>query len=154
MIADTFENLLKSRYTEIFEKLKSFIQSANAEMATGRYEIDGDKIFALVSHYETKPLEKGRMEYHKKYADVQMLLRGEEYINYTPLKGLTDTEPFSNENDIGFTTNPAEGFSSILIHPGVLAVFEPHDAHMPQMMVKEPTAVVKVVIKIDATLFN
>lgn len=152
MIVDTFENLCESKFRAVFEKIQKFVETATPDMPNGRYEIDGDAIFALVSRYETKSIAKGRMEYHRKYADIQMLLDGEEYIYYTPMRGLTISEPFSEENDIGFTDAPNALLTSIALYPGMMAVLEPHDGHMPQIRVCEEnaTSVVKVVIKVDA----
>lgn len=153
MIVDTLQGLLQSRYSNVFYKIADFVNNAHPAMAKGRHEILGNDIFALVSHYNSKPSSAGLMESHLKYVDVQVLLKGKEFIHYCPLIGLPENKPYSPENDIAFWDNPARS-SAVLIEPGILGVFFPHDAHMPQIQVDESEPIIKIVIKIKASLFE
>ena len=62
------ENLKKG-----FEFIKEFLENPKA---VGKYEIDGDNIYAIVQEYETKA--PGKFESHKKYTDIQFLVSGKE----------------------------------------------------------------------------
>ena len=86
MIIDRIENA--NLYKNIGERIsKSFdyIKTTNLKnLPAGKYPIDGENIFALVSEYKTKLESEGKLEAHKKYIDVQYVLNGEELIGYFP----------------------------------------------------------------------
>ena len=82
MIIDKFENLpLYFSCLPGLDKAAEFLAGEN--IADGRHEIDGEKIFANVSSYEPKEFNGDmRFEAHKKYADLQAVLEGEERIDW------------------------------------------------------------------------
>ena len=47
-------------------------------LAEGRYDIDGDRIFALVQSYVTVPSAEGSWEAHRRYLDLQHVVQGRE----------------------------------------------------------------------------
>lgn len=73
-IADYFEDL------PLLEKVAEFVRDFNENgKEDGTYEIDGDKVFAIISSYRTKPQTPEMMfEAHKKYMDVQYIVTGIE----------------------------------------------------------------------------
>ena len=48
--------------------------------APGKYQVDGDNLFYVVSEYETKPVEEGKFEIHRRYMDIQYIVSGCECI--------------------------------------------------------------------------
>ena len=74
MIIDNLKTA--SRYAAMCEGLAkgfSFIERAKKEnLAVGKYEIDGDNVFAMVQEYDTKVASK--TESHLKYIDIQCTL--------------------------------------------------------------------------------
>ena len=80
MIKDTLKNSefyygLGERFQKAFEYLKTTNLS---EKENGKYEIDGENIYVSVQDYNTKPEEEGKFEAHKKYADIQFIVKGQE----------------------------------------------------------------------------
>ena len=138
-----------------YEKLNSSFNSAFyflrktdlATLAAGRYAIDGERIYAIVQDYDTKPLSEGLLEIQTRYIDIQYLVAGEELIGYAPLAGLTIQTPYDNTKDIAFLAGPAD---PIRLRQGQFAIFFPHDAHMPGRTNGVPEHVRKVVIKVAA----
>lgn len=112
----------------------------------GRYDIDGDDIFAMVNAYETRPLQEAELEAHRTYIDIQYVDKGAEKIGYAPLKNQTPSNAFNEEQDCGFY----KGAPSLIdFTEGMFAIFYPTDLHMPG--IGEPaTAVKKVVVKVRA----
>ena len=103
MIIDKFENLpLYFSCLPGLDKAAEFLAGEN--IADGRHEIDGEKIFANVSSYEPKEFNSDmRFEAHKKYADLQAVLEGEERIDWAPLGSLKEeSEEYSKGGDIAF----------------------------------------------------
>ena len=113
----------------------------------GRYEIDGDRVFALVSTYMTAPGAERRYESHRAHLDVQFVARGTERLLHAPALELEVSQPYDAERDIVFYDDPKAG-SSILMTAGDLAVLDPGDAHKPGCMAGGRQTVTKVVVKV------
>ena len=116
-----------------------------ATLPEGRLALDGERLFAIVQEYETKPLAGGLLEVHRRYIDIQVVVSGEELVGYAPLAGQTVKEPYQEARDIAFL----EGRSDLLpLRAGSFAIFYPHDAHMPSRAAGTPARVRKIVIKV------
>ena len=94
------------------EKVLDYLKAHDfTKMEPGRYEIQGDDIFAQVFDAATKPADEQRPEAHEKYADVQFLASGRERLGFTPDTGRYEVaERFDDRDLIGFvdgTENPA-----------------------------------------------
>ena len=147
MILDALAN------STVYEKLHPGFNSAFyflrktdlATMSAGRYAIDGERLYAIVQEYETKPLAEGLLETHIRYIDIQYVITGEELIGYAPLADQTIQTPYDTDKDITFLEGAAE---PIRLRQGQFAIFFPHDAHMPSRTAGEPARVRKVVIKV------
>ena len=146
MIVDKLENA--SMYAGCCEKLAGafrwLCETDLTAIDTGRHDIDGDNVFALVQDYETKPLSQGFLEAHRKYTDIQYIVSGVERIGYANIDDVT-SEPYDQEKDFLKLTGPAD---MITMNAGMFAVFCPQDAHMPGIAVEESSAVRKVVVKV------
>lgn len=148
MIYDTFENAgLYFKANEPFRQALDFAASFDLSQPDGRYEIDGDNLFAIVMSYETKATEELKFEAHKKYADMQLLLHGEEFMDVSLSKDLPVEKTYSEEGDCALFKAP-EAVSSVLLRPGYFAVAYPEYLHQPGRMVKAPSKVRKMVVKV------
>jgi YhcH/YjgK/YiaL family protein len=58
-----------------------------AKLEVGKHEIEVDNIYASVEEYQTKPKEEGRWEGHRKYLDIQYMIKGQELMGCTDLAG-------------------------------------------------------------------
>lgn len=147
MILDKLENsdfysCINNNFRNGFE----FLKNTDLNMLEpGRYEIDGENVFALVSEYETKNPDDCRLEAHHTYADIQYMVSGREAIGYTPLNQQIVTSAYTPEKDIVFfagETNP------LILEAEMFAVFFPQDIHRPCMQIAGPEKVKKVVVKV------
>lgn len=152
MIVDKIENTpLYKNLGERIQKSFSYIKQTNLKnLNPGRYDIDGENIFALISEYQTKSEAEGKLEAHKKYIDVQYVIEGEELMGYAPLGSQEILEAYKEENDIIFYTGEKV---FIKVTKGMYAIFFPEDVHMPGISVKENSPVKKLVIKVRAEQF-
>ena len=64
-------------FVESFDFLKTLDPNSEEK----RYEL-GNGIYAVIESYSSKPLSEGRIEAHKKYLDIQMVLSGSEKIGW------------------------------------------------------------------------
>jgi len=147
MIIDKFENAdLYKNLSERIKKSFDYIMQTNLkELQPGKYEIDGNNIFALISEYETKSESEGKLEAHRKYIDVQYVIEGEELMGYSPLGNQQVLEPYKEENDIVFYKGEKV---FIKLTEGMFAIFYPEDVHMPGICVEKKSPVKKLVIKV------
>jgi YhcH/YjgK/YiaL family protein len=148
MIIDTLANA--ARYNTLgsrFEKAFHFLQTASLDtLEKGKYEIDGDTIFAIVNEYDSVDPATQQMEAHKEHIDVQYIVKGEERIGHDFLQAQQPSKAYDPEKDFMlFAENPV--FFSTL-KAGMFGIFFPTDLHMPNIQVTTPAFVKKVVIKI------
>jgi len=147
MIIDKIENShLYNGLSKRIETAFEYIRKTELKIIQpGKYEIDGENIFALISEYKTKSEQEGKLEAHKKYIDVQYVIAGEELMGYAPLSNQTVLEPYKEENDIVFY----EGNKSIIkVSAGMFAIFFPEDVHMPGISAGKNSDVKKLVMKV------
>jgi len=149
MILDTLKNI--EFYKDISPRISTALENLQAldlaNIGEGRYEIDGDNIFYIVERYETKPVEEGLPESHKRYIDIQVLASGREMIGYVPNEDLEIETPYDNEKDISFY-KPVETFTKLNLRAGVFVVFFADEAHMPGCELIKSQEVVKIVFKV------
>lgn len=148
MISDTLSSAaLYSAVHPRFAPGFDFLRQLPAGIADGRYELDGDNLFALVQSYTTTPAAERKLEHHRVYADIQYVFGGEEIIEHAPLPGLPVETAYIEAKDYGLVRDPAER-SSVILRPGTWAIFFPQDAHKPGCSLRGPSAVRKVVVKV------
>ena len=148
MIFDTIGNSgLYSNVSPLIAKaLKIAAETDFEKIQDGKYEVDSDKLFYMVQRYKTRPVYE-KIEAHKKYIDLQLLVKGNEQIGYATAKGLDIHTPFDESKDVMFF-NPPKNTTFLKMQKGDFAVFWPSDAHMPGCQIDEAEDVVKVVFKI------
>ena len=128
MILDSLEHL--GNYTKLHAGIATVVKFlANHDLKAlplGRCDIDGDKVFVSVNSYATK--EAPRVEFHKTYVDIQVILEGHEQIGWMPQKDLQNVTPYDAGKDIAFGDGTTQKMEAI---PGRFFVFFPEDAHQP-----------------------
>ena len=83
----------------------------------------------LVSDDQGRGVEGARLEFHRRYIDIQVAIAGSEAIGWRPLGDCHSiVEPYLSERDIGFCGDRPETW---LAPPGRFAAFFPDDAHAP-----------------------
>jgi YhcH/YjgK/YiaL family protein len=148
MIHDHISNASNYAFPNpLLQKGLDFLRSPEAaSMPVGRFEIEGDRLFALVQEYSTRPQKDCFWEAHRKYIDIQFVSAGVEDIGYAPLASLKIVDPYDSAKDMMKLT----GNGSVLrTSAGMFAIFFPHDAHKPCMA---PNGVIaplrKIVVKV------
>jgi YhcH/YjgK/YiaL family protein len=147
MIVDQISNekMYRSLGARFAQALGYLTETDLAELPPGKQTIHGEELFALVNDYVTQPPEKCRFEAHRRYADIQLMVRGIERIGVANLANMAVDEPYSPERDVAFFHGQGD---QITLPAGTFAVFFPHDAHQPGIAVNQPLQCRKVVIKV------
>lgn len=147
MIIDKIENA--HQYFSLGEHIKKglefIIQNNLPEYKDGKYPIDGENFYLMISQYETKPSVQCKLESHLKYIDIQFLLKGKEKIGYTFKTTQLPSEAYSLEKDVMFYNEPVKYFT---LEEGEFAIFYPSDMHQPGIIAEYQALVRKVVLKI------
>lgn len=113
-------------------------------VALGRHELEGDRLFALVQEYSTRPPDQCAWEAHRRYVDVQYVVHGVERMGYANIAQVREREPYDPARDVAFF-EPGEDF--LTVRAGMVAIFGPEDVHAPCGAAPQPASVRKVVIK-------
>ena len=147
MIVDKIENAhLYAKMHLGINKALEYIKNTNfLELEKGKYEIDGDEIFAIVNEYETKKSEENLLESHIKYIDVQFIAQGIEQIGFTTLNKQKPVKLYDSADDYMLFKEP---YNLITLNKGMFAIFYPDDIHIPGLMADTISKVKKVVVKV------
>ncbi|MCM2293775.1 YhcH/YjgK/YiaL family protein [Allorhizobium sp. BGMRC 0089] len=120
----------------------------------GRHEIDGDDIFLLIQEMTTQAAENCRPEAHRRYIDVQILLKGREAYGVAfPDPGLLPLEDRLEKHDIAFYPGRDSEYV-VTLQPRDFVVFFPGEFHRPCCEVGGATEIRKAVIKVDSRLLG
>jgi YhcH/YjgK/YiaL family protein len=146
MIIDLITNA--HLYADLGLKIKrafNYIQQTDLlALDVGRYEMEGASMYVVVQEYVTKPKDQGRWETHRRYIDLQYIIRGTERIGYAHLSRLA---PGVYDADKDFLAFSGEG-DFLTLTEGCFMLLLPEDAHMPGIAVDAPGIVKKAVVKI------
>ncbi|TXT27144.1 MAG: hypothetical protein FD134_219 [Gallionellaceae bacterium] len=125
---------LSSRYAALhplFPRAFDYIRNTDLlALAPGRYPIVGEQLFVIVENAAGRTRAEAKLECHRKYIDIQLILDGAEEMGWKPLAGCTQpVSDYSAEKDIRFFHDaPA---SWVAVPPGHFCIFFPEDAHAP-----------------------
>ena len=150
MILDRIENAMMYRSVgaRVSAALNYLRRTDLSRLPEGRHELDGDRLFAVVGRYRTKPPEEARWEAHRKYIDVQYVVEGVERIGYAPLAAeMPIREAYDPAKDLVFFDTRGD---LLEVRAGGFAVFAPQDVHAPGLAAGDPPVpgeVLKVVMK-------
>ena len=148
MILDSLKNAsasfsLNPRFKKAFDYIKN---NDLAKMEPGKIVLDGDNLFISLVEIDGKKPEVAKMEAHKKYIDIQIVLVGQEMMGWSAIENCKrEIAPYNAENDIIFYTDKPTSY--ITVNPGEFAIFFTEDGHAPAISngrIKK--AIVKVLI--------
>ena len=138
------------KYCDLYENVNpgfpvafAFLEEAMASpKEVGRYDLE-EGVFALVQSYDTKPADACKIEAHKKYIDIQCVLKGRELFGVADLSTQTLYEDKFEEKDVAFYHGEVD---LLTLRDGDFIIVFPEDAHRPQQ--GDGSHVEKVVVKV------
>lgn len=140
------------RYADIsdaFAKAVDFLKRTDlGSLAAGQCEIAGDDCFAIVADdAELVPPAGRKIEFHRRYFDIQIPLTGEETYGLAELD-VSAVGEFDAEKDIGFVDQKTV---PVTLGPGEFAIFFPEKcAHAPACSLTGVRTIRKIVVKVKA----
>ena len=132
------------KYASVLPGIEEAFDAVNALTAyeDKTYPLSNDNRF-FVTIGTTKAPDVA--EAHRKYMDIQYIVKGKEVMGWADLAACTLQGEFNETKDIGKYTGD---FEYITINEGVCYVAFPEDAHMPGRHLDVPNDFVKVVVKL------
>lgn len=153
MLKDNIKNA--QNYYNLSERIKLGLEylenTVFSELENGKYEISGKEVFAIIQEYNSKPQSEGDFEAHKKYADIQYIIEGEELLGVCDVENFSPITDYDDEKDIVFLTSKNDVKPDFIhLKEKEFVIFMPKDAHKPSLAVESPSYVRKAVIKVLA----
>lgn len=146
MILDVLENA--NRYLALdkgFAKAFEFLLRPNLkQLPVGKYGIEGELVYAMVSKGPGRKEEDALLETHEKYIDIQLVLAGTDDMGWKP-KSLCrqPAGDYNQKTDVQFFVDKPDSWIST--ENGAFVIFFPEDAHMPLISSGQ---IHKVVVKV------
>ena len=149
MIFDSLDNAQK--YFTLSENLKKgfefLLNSDLNNLQDGKHIIEGDILYANIQTLKTKPAEEQKWEGHRKYIDIQYVIKGREKMGFGLLKDFNKTLiAYDNEKDITFLDG--KNYNYINVNEGNFVIFYPNDIHAPMLSVNNSEEIKKVIVKV------
>jgi len=96
----------------------------------GKVVLLENKLTATLMDVEGKQPAEAKLEAHKQYIDIQMVVKGSETMGWSPLSACThEVAAYDSEKDIVFFSDSPT--THIKVRSGVFVVFFPTDGHAP-----------------------
>ena len=131
---------------ELWDKAFTFLGDPKLlTLAPGKYPIDGDNAYATITLGAPKNIEDVKWESHRKYIDLQYVIKGKIKIGKAPAATAKVTEPYTEARDAANYTTDGR---YLIATPKEFFLFFPQDAHRPDIKVDGYDTLKKLVIKI------
>lgn len=135
-----------------WDKAFAFLNDPKTDtLKPGKYIIDGDNVFAMITEGPTKQIDSVRWESHRNYIDLHYVIRGKEQIGAAPVSSATVTKPYDASHDAANYSVDGKYYPA---SPGEFFLFFPSDAHRPGIKAGGIDTDKKLVIKIRYTTLN
>lgn len=115
----------------LFKKLFDYVKNHNlSEKELGKIILDGDDLYINNASLECVSEKNQKLEVHRDYIDVHILLDGHERIGWKSLEDCKELiHPYDDKGDFALYTDKPSVF--VDVKPGEFVVVYPEDAHAP-----------------------
>jgi YhcH/YjgK/YiaL family protein len=129
----------------LFARAFEFLRGNDLDvLEPGMHPIQGEQLFAIVEASRGRTRADAKLECHRRYIDIQLVLEGIDEMGWKPLRECVEPETdYDAARDIRFFGDAPSSW--IATPPGSFCLFFPDDAHAP--LVSAGT-IRKVVLKI------
>ena len=142
MILCPWKDILK--YKSVLPGIEEAFEAVNnlTSLEPRTYPLSGGNRFFVAVGTTREP---DLAEAHRKYMDIQYIVKGQEVMGWAPLDTCAPAGAFNVEGDCGMYSGD---FQFITITEGNCYVAFPEDAHMPGRHLEVPNDFVKIVVKL------
>ncbi|MCK3654377.1 hypothetical protein A4G19_00915 [Pasteurellaceae bacterium Macca] len=146
-----FQHSLSPVFARLCQKLKA-LDLVNLPLGWQDLE---EGVRMNVMEFETTLSEGKKAELHRKFVDIQLLISGQESIDYGLAQpNLALFDEYREEDDYQLTPE-IEHKNSVILQPNMFAIFLPYEPHTPGNAVNnQPQMLKKLVVKVPVELLN
>jgi biofilm protein TabA len=147
LIYDTLQNFrLYSGISPFASVVAEYLDRLSSlAFAEGRTGIRGDDAYVNLVSTKTRSREEASFEFHRRYADIHIVLEGSERILVSNVGSMSLKNEFDPVADYGLQEGSAE--VDLVLQPGMFCICLPDDSHMPLVVVDKPGVLKKIIIK-------
>lgn len=99
-------------------------------LSPGVHQILDNQLFVIVEEAEGRSRVEAKLECHRKYIDIQLVLEGTDEMGWKPLANcLKPVDEYNEDRDIRFFNDTADSWISTPANS--FCIFFPDDAHAP-----------------------
>lgn len=115
----------------LFPRAFEYIRNTDLHtLVPGVYPIIGDDLFAIMEHVPGRTRDDAKLECHRRYIDIQLVLTGLDEMGWRALSDCNNpVSDYSAERDIRFFNDAPDTW--IATPPNHFCIFFPEDAHAP-----------------------
>jgi YhcH/YjgK/YiaL family protein len=128
-----------------FAQAFAFLRRADLrQLPLVKHEIDGARVYAMISRMPGRAREQAQLETHRNYIDIQLVLEGVDQMGWKALADCRQSAgPYDAVKDFELFADAPDAW--IDVGPGAFTIFYPDDAHAPLVGQGE---LYKVVVKV------
>lgn len=149
MVLDVLQN--KERYYSLHKNFKEAFESLEKglknKLEPGKYEIKGDEIIAVVQKYDTVPGKNNVWEGHRDYIDIQIVLSGNEIIEWANIADAGKDVTYNDHND-HFYYGDVQDSTECKFKKNYFMILWPEDLHKPKCIWNKTEDIDKIIIKV------
>ncbi|QLB42746.1 MULTISPECIES: N-acetylneuraminate anomerase [Mannheimia] len=152
LLADLSRDDYAKSLPPVFARLCGKLKALDlANLALGWQDLE-EGIRMNVMSFETSPAEGKKAEMHRKFVDIQLLIEGEEMIEYgLSQPNLSKYDEYRDEDDYQLT-DEIDDKNEVILKPNMFAIFLPYEPHKPGNTVNENKTLKKLVVKVPVEL--
>ena len=129
------------------------LQALGPNTPLGKRSLGAKGFYVDVHSYETKEESECMWESHKAVIDLQFMIVGEEFIDFSDVSVLGKPATYVDASD-RFEYEDCRRSSRLHLLAGGWAIFFPMDAHRPMISVTQSDVIKKAVVKIPIDQFH
>ena len=149
MIYDQISALEKYRgIHKNLDRTIDFLMEKGLENITAdRTDVDGDTVFIRCFEIKEENTRQIPYEMHKRYADLQVIVRGSGALEVCTVEQLTDYQPYDEATDNAFNDEPVAG-TVLALPAGTFCLLLPGEGHRSIASMPSPVGTRKLVCKV------
>jgi len=115
----------------LFAQAFEFLRGTDLKsLAPGKHMVQGEELFAIVEACAGRTREAARLECHRRYIDIQLVLEGIDEMGWKPLAECVEPATgYDAARDIRFFNDTPSSW--IATPAGSFCIFFPEDVHAP-----------------------
>jgi len=142
------------KHSFVLNQAFNWLRDLSADTPDGIVPLGSPGFYGNVHAYSTREKAQCIWESHRQTIDVQVCLKGGEFVDWTEPRFLTPLGTYQEQQDLEEWISPQSISGQVILRPGSFAIFFAGEPHLPMIADGNPALIRKVVVKIPASLFE